>query len=535
MKTPSRHCLLVLLSVSLACQRPSVAPSTDEVLSAAVEAIGGTERLSAANTLSYQATGTRYDSEQSFSITAGPQEMSDFKVAQSLRLTDLAEHGEWTCTSRELMPGTIITFTETAGNEDGFVDGKDNLFGGSSQRPMLSSQVAARRKDFTLSSPSFLLKWGLDHRSQTTSATVSDAGTEQQVVTLTGVPGSVAPIQLWLDPSNNLPQRATTVEDDPVHGDVLVEVRYENWQVATEGLQVPTQLTHRYNGATVQTLKRHSVSQNVTLPPDTFEVPTALRGTIDPALARRGDSYSQYLLRVQGILVPQYADVSPLVTETDLGNDIVFYSTGLYNTLAVATPRLVVVLEAPLYESVSQAVIAKIKARWPNKPIQYVVNTHFHFDHAGGLRAYAAEGAEVLVAEPLVKWFDDSMKAPHTLVPDALARNPRTVTVTGVADRKTIADGARRITLYNIKQSHSDGHLIAHIEDASVLFVTDLYAPGSAGPNPMGPAPGVFGRNAKDLLAALASVGLDETNVKIFVGGHGGAQGSFQELRIFAR
>jgi len=35
----------------------------------------------------------------------------------------------------------------------------------------------------------------------------------------------------------------------------------------------------------------------------------------------------------------------------------------------------------------------------PNKPIKYVVNTHHHFDHAGGLGLFVAEGAIIITHE----------------------------------------------------------------------------------------------------------------------------------------
>ena len=47
-------------------------------------------------------------------------------------------------------------------------------------------------------------------------------------------------------------------------------------------------------------------------------------------------------------------------------------------------------------------VIAKVKETIPDKPIRYIVNSHVHFDHSGGLRTYVAEGATVvLVAHAL--------------------------------------------------------------------------------------------------------------------------------------
>ncbi len=40
--------------------------------------------------------------------------------------------------------------------------------------------------------------------------------------------------------------------------------------------------------------------------------------------------------------------------------------------------------------------IAKAKEIAPGKPIRYLVNTHAHFDHSGGLRTYADEGAIIV-------------------------------------------------------------------------------------------------------------------------------------------
>ena len=41
---------------------------------------------------------------------------------------------------------------------------------------------------------------------------------------------------------------------------------------------------------------------------------------------------------------------------------------------------------------------SEVQARLPAKPITYIVNTHHHFDHLGGLRTYVAEGATVVTA-----------------------------------------------------------------------------------------------------------------------------------------
>lgn len=68
--------------------------------------------------------------------------------------------------------------------------------------------------------------------------------------------------------------------------------------------------------------------------------------------------------------------------------------------------------------------MAEAKKLIPNKPIEYVVNTHHHFDHSGGLRAYVAEGAIVVTHQINKPYYEKIWANPHTIAPDRLSRNP---------------------------------------------------------------------------------------------------------------
>jgi len=84
------------------------------------------------------------------------------------------------------------------------------------------------------------------------------------------------------------------------------------------------------------------------------------------------------------------------------------------------------VIEGPLDETRSNAVIAEIKKSIPNKPIRYLVNTHNHFDHLGGTRTYVAEGATVITDDRNRNFYQRVVLAPQprTLSPDRLSQAP---------------------------------------------------------------------------------------------------------------
>ena len=70
------------------------------------------------------------------------------------------------------------------------------------------------------------------------------------------------------------------------------------------------------------------------------------------------------------------------------------------------------------------AVIAEVKNLVPNKPIKYLINTHHHFDHSGGLRTYVAEGVTIITNEANKAFYEKAWKcAAHAGARQAFAES----------------------------------------------------------------------------------------------------------------
>ena len=89
-----------------------------------------------------------------------------------------------------------------------------------------------------------------------------------------------------------------------------------------------------------------------------------------------------------------------------------------HHSVAIEFNDHVAIVEAPLNEQRSLAIIEEVRKLAPSKPIRYVINTHPHFDQAGGLRAFVDSGATIITHETNVPFLANALAAPRTQAPD---------------------------------------------------------------------------------------------------------------------
>ena len=121
--------------------------------------------------------------------------------------------------------------------------------------------------------------------------------------------------------------------------------------------------------------------------------------------------------------------------------------------------------------------MAAAKQAIPNKPIRFVVNSHPHFDHAGGLGAAVAEGATILTHRNNEAVLERLLDGPRTLIGDSLAKvaKRRTDVVQGVGDRDVRKSATGKvIELHLFPNEHTNGLLAAYLPAEKVLWTADI-------------------------------------------------------------
>ena len=185
------------------------------------------------------------------------------------------------------------------------------------------------------------------------------------------------------------------------------------------------------------------------------------------------------------------ARVQPVqVASERLGDGVWLIGGGSHHSVAIEFDNYVTVIEAPLNEERSLAVIDELNRLIPNKPIRFIVTTHHHWDHLGGLRAFVHEGATVITHDSNKPYYQEVLRAGiWTLEPDRFSLHPPEEWSEGyifetLNEKYVLADRATTVELYNVQGlAHAAGMLIAYIPDEKIVVQADLYFPAASTPN----------------------------------------------------
>ncbi|PYR89803.1 MAG: MBL fold metallo-hydrolase, partial [Acidobacteria bacterium] len=174
-----------------------------------------------------------------------------------------------------------------------------------------------------------------------------------------------------------------------------------------------------------------------------------------------------------------------------IADGIWFLNLGAPQSLLVEFKDYLVIIEGGAGDDRTMATIAEAKRMFPAKPIKYLVNTHHHFDHSGGIRAYAAEGIPIITHESHKRFYEEQIfKNPHTLNPDRLAKMPRAVMIETIKDKRVLTDGNMTLELHLVRGNlHAEGMLMAYVPKEKLIIQADLFTPRPGAPPLPAPSP----------------------------------------------
>jgi glyoxylase-like metal-dependent hydrolase (beta-lactamase superfamily II) len=197
------------------------------------------------------------------------------------------------------------------------------------------------------------------------------------------------------------------------------------------------------------------------------------------------------------------ATPSPVKSEPQkIADGVWFLDGGAPMSVLVEFNDHVVIIEAPQNDDRTEATIAAVKQLLPSKPIRYVVNTHQHFDHSGGVRGYVAAGIPILTHEKNKPYWERILKNPFTLEPDRLARSPRNPVIETVGEKRILTDATMTMELHHLKGNlHDETLLVAYLPKQKMLVQADAFHP-RPGAKPL-PAPPPFTVNLVENIRRL--------------------------------
>jgi glyoxylase-like metal-dependent hydrolase (beta-lactamase superfamily II) len=264
----------------------------------------------------------------------------------------------------------------------------------------------------------------------------------------------------------NIVERVETWLADNIMGDMHIVTTYSGWR-DFGGVMAPARIVQTRGGWPFFDVTVTAAKGN---PPDVATLVPAPA----PAAGRGGGGGAP---PAAGGGAGRGAPPPMTVTQEKLGEGLIRLTTGngSYDSLIVEFRDHVMMLEAGQSEARAIAYIAETKKLYPNKPIRYVVNTHPHSDHTGGLPAMIAEGAILVTHRNNEEFFDKALNTPRTLLTDNLAKTPKKARVESFGDKKVYSDGTRTVELYHISPApHSNGLIVAYIPKEKILFQGDF-------------------------------------------------------------
>jgi glyoxylase-like metal-dependent hydrolase (beta-lactamase superfamily II) len=441
-----------------------------DLVKQAVAAEGGAEALRGLTGFVIKGDAKFWEPGQSAAAGGEPRFLGDANFTITWDVAKGMARTAWDRDQQYPPPAVKLKYTETLLPGTGFVT--DN----NGSQPMSGVRIAAQLRELERASPRLLLK-AMDEPNNVRALEPQQLG--KQLLPAVSLTDAGTTFVILFDRATHLPAAIRTRDDDNINGDSNYDLVLGGWS-SVGGAKLAKSLSYQINGIEVAKLNYQTVTGNPMNAADAFAVPAAIQAAVKQPATK--EVPYQWVLR--RLFLTRLTDSEAIIYPTggglklvELAPNVQHVQGGTANNLIIAMKDYLIIFDAPYGELQSRWTIDAAKAKYPGKPIKYLVLTHHHMDHTGGMRTYVAEGATVIVPSPDKAYFEKDVKAPHTIVPDDLQKKPRAATIVEVEDQMSLKDDTDEVRLYRIPNPHVQGMFIGYLPKHNIVYVTDLVSP----------------------------------------------------------
>ena len=506
-----RLVLAALVIVIAVAQAPGQAQSPSGILQQSANAMGGLTALRALRIQVVESEGKQFDSSSTPQPLGPTRQITTFRYTLTRDLTQPRLRLQWE--SQSSGSSQTLRFVETIDGSTGMLqEGGDS----GKQIRLHPGRLVTRLRE-EQRNPVRLILGALDRKSLRHRGYGEVDGKRHTVLSFSEGGDE---FRIYIDPQTRLPAQTEILEDDPLEGDSSYTLRYGDWR-NVDGVMLPFSLRYELNGKALQEEQIKSIRHNAALAGNVFAIPESVRGDKTDAKPIA----SQWILRrIAGNVSYQDMGRAPVIQWLELAPGVHKIQGGSHATILVEMRDHLVAVEGPLYEARTAPVVKSIKERFPGKPIRYAIPTHHHLDHAGGIRAFMAEGAAIVVPFNAQAFYARVARAPHTRNPDTLERSRAAVIIEAFGGGpRVLSDGARQVEVHLLPTSHADDLVVIYLPKERLLIEADHINPRDGQVRP--------GPRVKEFVQELDKLKLD---VATIVGIHGD-QASLEATRAAAK
>jgi glyoxylase-like metal-dependent hydrolase (beta-lactamase superfamily II) len=300
-------------------------------------------------------------------------------------------------------------------------------------------------------------------------------------------------VVLYINKETLLPLKIVTYSNEP-RSSPLSEIIFQSYRVLDNGILIPNEVTTFSNGIRQSTIIHQAIKFN-----------KAANASL--------------------LLVPKGCELTDKLEEAsveEIASNIFFVKdleTG-YNATFVNCTDHIVILDAPLSPGFSEKMINVIRQKFSDKPVKWVILSHYHNDHIGGLQRFIQQGAGVVSTKAM---YDFSIR---TLEESAEFNSKQAGQIAHIDVTKDtlIHDGLTPIRVLRVRNSHVNDMIMVYFPKQKVLWQADLLLREDKAGNLSAGS-----RLVEELHRTISSQAIQKQDLDIIIGVHG-RPASFDDL-----